>query len=173
MRGAIMEKRQFSRWRGSAFAARNRSKELNMSIRALLGPSRPRLLSCSPRDSILKAVDLMVGDSGNAIAVLNPSGSLVGILTDHDVMRALHAGRGDVATAAVEAWMTRAVVTVSPDASLSEALRLMAQHHIRHLVVVEGMRPAAIVGSRAILAELHKEDALEISVLRDVAIARA
>lgn len=143
-----------------------------MSIRSLLGSSRTALLACQPEDPVMKAVDMIVGDSGNAIAVIGPSGSLKGILTDHDVMRALSKGKGSLAGASVGDWMTREVVTISPDAPLGEALRLMAQHHIRHLVVAAQGKPLAIVGIRAILAELHREDALEINVLRDVAIAR-
>jgi CBS domain-containing protein len=143
-----------------------------MSVRSLLGPSRPNLLACSPDDPVMKAVDLIVGESGNAIAVVSASGALAGILTDHDVMRALSAGKGHLGGARVGDWMTRDVVTIAPDASLGEALQQMAQHHIRHLVVAAQDRPLAVIGIRAILAELHKEDALEISVLRDVAIAR-
>lgn len=144
-----------------------------MSVRALLDPQRSKLLACSPKDLVTKAVDLIVGDHGNAIAVVTPSGALAGILTDHDVMRALSAGKGQLAGATVGDWMTRDVVTIAPDAPLDEALRLMAQHHIRHLVVAVHGKPLAILGIRAVLAELHKEDALEINVLRDVAIARS
>lgn len=49
--------------------------------------------------------------------------------------------------------MTTDVLTLSPDDSLLDARRLMAEHHIRHLPIVEeGNRLAGLVTQRDILA---------------------
>jgi acetoin utilization protein AcuB len=45
----------------------------------------------------------------------------------------------------VKDWMTREVVTVSPDASLPEAHRLMSDHNIRRLPVLKGGRLVGVV----------------------------
>lgn len=45
----------------------------------------------------------------------------------------------------VKDWMTREVVTVSPDASLPEAHRLMSDNNIRRLPVLKGGRLVGIV----------------------------
>src|SRR5512145_1165653 len=42
-------------------------------------------------------------------------------------------------------WMTRAVITISPDTSLAEAHKLMQEKHIRRLPVVEHDRIVGIV----------------------------
>jgi CBS domain-containing protein len=144
-----------------------------MTIQSLLGPANTPLLACSPADHLMTAVARLVGDGANAIAVTGPSGQLVGILSDQDIIRALHAGRGSVATAIVETWMTRNVITVTPDTRLSAAVKLMAFHRIRHVVVVDAeQRPLGVVGIRAILKQLHEIDEMEINVLRDMAVAR-
>lgn len=144
-----------------------------MTIQSLIGPANTPLLACSPDDHLMTAVARLVSDGANAIAVTGPSGQLAGILSDQDIIRALHAGSGSVAHAIVETWMTRNVITVTPDTKLAAAVKIMAFHRIRHVVVVdEGKRPIAVVGIRAILKQLHEMDEMEINVLRDMAVAR-
>jgi predicted transcriptional regulator len=144
-----------------------------MTMQSLLGPENTPLLACSPSDGLMTAVNRLVSDSANAVAVTGPSGQLVGILSDQDIIRALHAGNGTVGQAKVEDWMTRNVITVTLDTRLDAAVKLMAFHRIRHVVVTgEKGRPLAVVGIRAILKSLHEMDELEMNVLRDIAVAR-
>lgn len=144
-----------------------------MSIQTLIGTDPRPLLSCLPGDLLTTAVSRLVGEASNAIAVTGPVGQLVGILTDHDIVRAINAGQGSLGKARVEDWMTRPVVTVTPDTSLSTALNMMAHNHIRHVIVTdENGKPLAIAGVRAILAKLQEIREMEIHVLRDMAVAR-
>ncbi len=144
-----------------------------MSMESLLGPDRGPLLACAPDDHLMTAVSRLVVDGSNAIAVTGPDGQLAGILSDQDIIRALHAGGGSVGHAKVETWMTRNVITVPVDTRLTEAVKLMASHRIRHVVVTgENRKPVAVVGIRAILKKLHELDEMEINVLRDMAVAR-
>lgn len=145
-----------------------------MSIESLLGPGRGPLLACAPDDHLMTAVARLVADAANAIAVTGPQGQLAGILSDQDIIRALHAGGGNVGPAKVEDWMTRNVITVTADTRLAAAVNLMALHRIRHVVVTGAEhKPIAVVGIRDILKKLHEMDELEINVLRDIAIARS
>lgn len=45
-------------------------------------------------------------------------------------------------------WMTRSPVTISPDAPLREAIRLLRQHRIRHLPVLSKERLCGILSDR-------------------------
>ncbi len=145
-----------------------------MTIQSLLAPENTPLLACSPDDHLMTAVSRLVIDGSNAIAVTGPSGHLVGILSDQDIIRALYAGGGSVGQAKVEDWMTRNVITVPDDTRLDAAVKLMAHHRIRHIVVTSGKgRPVAVIGIRAALKKLHEIDEIEINVLRDIAIARS
>jgi len=144
-----------------------------MTMQSLLGPDNTPLLACSPADHLMTAVNRLASESANAVAVTGPAGQLVGILSDQDIIRALHAGNGTVGHARVEDWMTRNVITVPVETRLDAAVKLMAFHRIRHVVVTgEKGRPLAVIGIRAILKSLHEMDELEMNVLRDIAIAR-
>jgi CBS domain-containing protein len=50
--------------------------------------------------------------------------------------------------------MTRNVITVSADADLLSAARLMGERRIRHLPVVEGENLLGMIGIRDVLAAL-------------------
>jgi len=107
----------------------------------------------------------------NALAVMDRRGQLVGVLTDHDVMRALADCNGRLTDEPVSLQMSSKVVTCSADTKLTQALSLMGKHGIRHLVVTENKLPIAMLSIRNILAKIHENELLEIEILRDIAVA--
>jgi CBS domain-containing protein len=74
-------------------------------------------------------------DSG--IAPIVDGDRLVGVLTDRDIVTRVIAAERDPKLVKVEEIASLNLVTVDPDQGLEEALRLMAQHQIRRLPVVE------------------------------------
>jgi len=142
-----------------------------MSIQTLLDEIPPDLVSCRPSDRLQLAVAAMVENNLNGVVVVHADDTLAGILTDHDVMRAVYEGKGDLGETPVSAWMTDKVITCSIETPVTESLKLLGRYRIRHIVVTEGSRPLALVGIRHILTRIHEHDELEISVLRDMAIA--
>ena len=79
----------------------------------------------------------MMRDENVGLAPIVEGDRLVGTLTDRDIaVRVVAEGRDPESTTAREVASTE-LVTVDPDQELNEALRLMAQHQIRRLPVVE------------------------------------
>jgi CBS domain-containing protein len=62
---------------------------------------------------------------------------LVGIVTDRDIVTRVVANRADPLTTRLGDILTKDVVTVSPDARLSDARESMAEHRIRRLAVTK------------------------------------
>ncbi|HAW57321.1 MULTISPECIES: cyclic nucleotide-binding/CBS domain-containing protein [Hyphomonas] len=142
-----------------------------MSVLHLLGDPAAELLYCAPTDELLDVARDLVNHNVNAIVVLNGTEDLVGILTDFDIMRALAHSKGDLSGIEVYEWMTEKVITCAIDEKLADALRLMGRYGIRHLVVTDCGVPVATLSIRDVLAKIHEHDELEISVLRDIAVA--
>ena len=87
-------------------------------------------------DSIVDAAKVMRGEDAG-IAPIVDGDRLVGVITDRDIaIRVVAAGRDPDATK-VEEIASWTLVTVDPDQELEEALRLMAEHEVRRLPVVE------------------------------------
>jgi CBS domain-containing protein len=99
------------------------------------------LMTVKPRtvkagDSVVEAAKLMRGEDAG-IAPIVDGDRLVGVVTDRDIaIRVVAEGR-DPQSTKVEEVASQNVVTVDPQQDLDEALRLMAQHQLRRLPVVE------------------------------------
>ena len=79
----------------------------------------------------------MMRDENVGLAPVVQGDRLVGTLTDRDIaIRVVAEGRDPESTTVREVASTE-LVTIDPAQSLDEALRLMAQHQIRRLPVVE------------------------------------
>jgi CBS domain-containing protein len=114
------------------------------------------VLSVAPQDPVRKAAELMLRYGVNGFPVLD-QGRLVGMVTQGDFLRRAETGTERRRSALVEFFadtgrlaeeyvrshartvsdiMTRDVVTVSADASLSDAVELMLRHHVKRLPVM-------------------------------------
>jgi CBS domain-containing protein len=79
----------------------------------------------------------MMRDEDVGLAPIVQGDMLVGTLTDRDIaIRVVAEGRDPESTTVREVASTD-LVTIDPEQSLDEALRLMAQHQVRRLPVVE------------------------------------
>jgi CBS-domain-containing membrane protein len=79
----------------------------------------------------------MMKDEDVGLAPIVEGDRLVGTVTDRDIaIRAVAAGK-DPETTKVKEIATREVVTIDPGMELDEALRLMAEHQVRRLPVIE------------------------------------
>lgn len=143
-----------------------------MSVKSMINPETHELLSGTPDMPVIQAVKQLVAKHQNAMVVLNNGGALAGILTDHDVMRALSYNNGQLGDEKISRWMSDKVITCDTGSRLTDAIYLMGRHKIRHLVAMEGDKPVAVIGIRALLAKIHENDEMEINVLRDMAVAR-
>jgi len=110
----------------------------------------------SPDMTIENASKLMCGADIGVVPVCDPSG-IVGIVTDRDIItRGI--SKGFSPTEAISKVMTRNVASISPDADIKEAVKLMGEHQVRRLPVTSGKE---IVGMLSVgdLARCGKLDA--------------
>lgn len=112
----------------------------------------PGVETVAPSQPLREAAKLMKrGDFGSVPVV--EDGRLVGVLTDRDiVVRAVAQGL-DTSAAQVGEVASTGPVTVTPDQPLDEALRLMAQHRVRRLPVVEGETLVGVLSQADIAME--------------------
>lgn len=144
-----------------------------MSVKTAFKTDENKLTRCLPTDFLDEAIAVMIDAGRNAVAVIESGNHLAGILTDHDVIRAVHAcqsKRKDISCEHVSDWMSKKVITCPIDTKLTGALKIMGKNHIRHLIVTDQNLPVALVSIRDILSKIHQNDELEVNVLRDIAM---
>ena len=103
------------------------------SIRNVMTPNPTTVEPSSP---VIEAARIMRDEDVGPVPVVE-GGRLVGMITDRDTtIRVVAEGKDPQATTVGEV-MSRDLVTVDPQESLDEALRLMAEHQVRRVPVVE------------------------------------
>jgi CBS domain-containing protein len=85
---------------------------------------------------VAEAAKLMKSENVGSLPVTEGD-RLVGMVTDRDIVLRVVAEGKDVQSATVGEIASKDLVTVDPQQDLDEALRLMAQHQVRRLPVVE------------------------------------
>ena len=106
----------------------------------------PRPISVAPSDMLATAEKTMTAGRFRGLPVIE-KGRLVGILSDRDLLRFI----GHQGEITVKEAMTRLVVTVKPETSLEEAARLLVNHKIGALPVMQRGHVIGIITSTDIL----------------------
>ena len=105
------------------------------------------MLSCGPDDPLREVAATMANHRVHAVLIIDrPGGRPIGVVSDEEVIAAI--ARGDENVVAGDAARGEPL-TVSSNASVRSAARMMTEHHVSHLVVVEGASgyPAGVVST--------------------------
>lgn len=89
-----------------------------------------------PNANVQKAAEMMRDQDVGSIPIVDEIGSLVGIVTDRDIVLKVIAEGNDSSTK-IEDVMSRNPESAPPDTPLDQAIRLMSHRQIRRLPVVE------------------------------------
>lgn len=92
-------------------------------------------------DCALKLTQFKVG----ALLVIDNSNKLLGIISERDILRKIVATGEDAKKVTVEAVMTKELITVLPSTSVREAMRIVTEHRVRHLPVLENGKLVGVI----------------------------
>jgi CBS domain-containing protein len=104
------------------------------------------LLTAAAGTTIAEAASLMAQRRVGS-AIVMEGGRLLGIFTERDIVKAL-SHDGSATQQPIGHWMTRVPQTISPEATVEDALRRMVDGGFRHLPVVEGDRVVGMLSMR-------------------------
>jgi CBS domain-containing protein len=115
---------------------------------------------CSPDTPLVEAVTQMVNHDISCLVVTGRDGYLAGIITRNDALRGYLAS-DDWQHLPVGDYMTRDVVTVTPQDLLATVANLLLDHHIHRVVVVREEngrhKPLAVVSDTDLIYHMMKE----------------
>ena len=122
------------------------------SLRQILA-SKPRILwSVGPDDSVLTALQVMADKDIGLVAVMK-NGALAGVLSERDCARRVLLTRKTPDSTRVADIMVRDVVAIDVSRTFAECLRIMHQHNVRHLPVMDNGKVITVVSIRDLLSE--------------------
>ena len=139
---------------------------MNTSVQEILDRKGANVHRVRPEVTVLRAVEEMAERHIGAVLV-SEGDSVVGILSERDVMtRVVLLGRDPAATL-VEEVMTRAVVAIEPTTTHGAAMAIMSERRCRHLPVVHEGRVVGMVTIGDLVRHASREQEFEIRMLTD------
>ncbi|WP_020595531.1 CBS domain-containing protein [Spirosoma panaciterrae] len=136
-----------------------------MKIRQILqGKSVNALYSVSSGQTVLAALELMAEKNIGAVLVVD-NGVLTGIFSERDYARKIILkGRHSDDTTIADV-MTANVITIAPDQSLEECMRIMSDKHIRHLPVMDKNELVGIISINDVVTAIIRDQKTRIDSL--------
>jgi len=116
--------------------------------------SRKHVISLGPQASVRDAACVMTRANCGSVLVMELPDTLLGILTERDLMTRVLARGLDPDRTAVREVMTPNPICVSPETLVSDAVVLMLERGFRHLPLVAG---AKILGVFSVRDALPRE----------------
>jgi CBS domain-containing protein len=107
--------------------------EIDTSIRNVMTPNPTAV---EPSTPVVEAARIMKNQDIGPVPIVEGE-RLVGVVTDRDIVLRVIAEQKDPQSTTVGDIASTDLVTIDPQQSLDEALRLMAQNQVRRLPVVE------------------------------------
>lgn len=140
--------------------------QVRRTVRQVLQDKGTTVYTISPDDTVFRALEVMAEHDVGALVVVDDAGAVVGVFSERDYARKVilhgHASR----ELRVSAIMTSRVVTVSPDQTVADCMRLMTDHRIRHLPVVEDGRLVGLVSIGDVVKAVMSEQEFLIEQLQ-------
>lgn len=107
-----------------------------MTVRDILGTKGDHVVTVPPETTVRAAMTLLVEHNIGALVVFEQT--IRGIITERDLLRTAAKDPARLNSATVADLMTRDLVVGSPDEPIQRVMKLMTEHRIRHLPIVEG-----------------------------------
>jgi len=122
------------------------------TVRDLLVRKPPKIVMIDPSCTMLQSL-LKMGEHGvGALLVADGEGTLVGIVTEHDISRAATKYGDALLGQPVSELMTPDLITCEVNDSVVDALVMMSRGRIRHLPVTDGGEVVGLLSVRDMLA---------------------
>lgn len=132
---------------------------LTMRISDVVRRKGGDVVTVRPDETVGRLLQLLAEHGIGAVVVSEDGESVVGIVSERDIVRHLHSDGPSVVDAQISTIMTSEVRTCEPDVPIEELARTMTEHRIRHVPVVVDGKLHAIVSIGDIVK--HRIDELQ------------
>jgi CBS domain-containing protein len=136
-----------------------------MQVKEILRVKGNRLLSIEPSGLASDAVRIMANENLGSLVVLE-HGRMVGMLTFHELLRAIAARGGNLGELEVREIMVEDPVTASPDMEVNDLRRTMLESGARYLPVMRDARLLGVISFRDVAKAVLEEQDFENSMLK-------
>jgi CBS domain-containing protein len=137
-----------------------------MTVAAILKHKGRKVVHVDPTNAIMDVAALLVAHNIGAALVLDKAGSLLGIISERDIMHEIAASGARALDMTAGELMTQNITIASPATRVDQAMTMMTAGRFRHLPVVDGGVIVGIVSIGDVVKRVIDEKSSEVDSLR-------
>ena len=144
-----------------------------MSVRRLIkgkGSFVPVIRSDLSLNDVINQLEI---DNVGALVVTDDNSRILGIITEHDIARGLKSHGRNVVDSPLLELMTKDVISIDINESLTTVLGLMDQHQIHYIPVTENGSLCGLINMLDLVKYRLAEIEMEAKALKDYVAGRA
>jgi CBS domain-containing protein len=134
------------------------------SIASVLKKKGHEIYSVAPDATVHEALAIMAAKNLAAVLVMS-EGRLLGIVSARDFGRKVILEEKSPRDVRVREIMTASLITITPEATVLDAMKLMDRHHFRHLPVIKEGKLEGVVTMSDLMSEVISGQAFTIDQL--------
>ena len=138
-----------------------------MTVKTILSAKGGEVITIGPTTNVAAAVKLLAERRIGALVVIGAEQSVVGIISERDIVHALAARGAAALDLPLTEVMTRKVATCIPSDTITSIMGRMTDGKFRHVPVVEQGRLTGIVSIGDVVKQRLEEMEHEQAALRD------
>jgi CBS domain-containing protein len=125
-----------------------------------------QVYSVAESATLKECAELLEKRKVGAMVILNEAGSLIGVISERDIVRNIAKSGAAALSATVGQAMTRQVLTARSRDTVESAMSRMTDRRIRHLPVLEGGRMIGVVSIGDLVKWRLAEADAEVEAIR-------
>ena len=137
-----------------------------MNVQSILETKGHDVITTRPETSIADVCRLLQRRRIGAVPVVDDAGTILGILSERDMVAGLSEHGVAVVGLTAAQLMTRQVRHCHPDDSIGEIMAVMTNRRVRHLPVIDEGRLCGLISIGDVVKARLDEAALEVDSLR-------
>jgi CBS domain-containing protein len=116
-----------------------------MFVKEMLKSSPKDIITVDPSTDLWTAMETLISNKIGCLPVLNSSGTLVGILDDKDIFRAVYENQDNFEKFTAGELMTSNLIIGMPDDDLNYIAGLMAKNDIRYVPIMDDKKMVGLI----------------------------
>jgi len=138
-----------------------------MKVRDILHTKGAEVITTTPDTTLHDALRTLVESRVGALVVINPTGKVVGIITERDLLRMCAVRNDDIDRLHVADWMTTNLIIGVPTDEVGYIMGIMTNNRIRHLPIMADGRLEGIISIGDVVKAQLEETEFENRYLKD------
>ncbi len=138
-----------------------------MTVARILAVKGTEVVTAQPHRTLSEVAELLASRDIGAIVVADIQGSVLGILSERDIVRAIGRKGSEALGDSVSMHMTTKVVTTTEDETVHATMEMMNQGRFRHLPVIKDGKLGGILSIGDVIKYRLAEMEHEHSAMRE------